>query len=204
MSTLKINTLQIGQSGTATNNFCWSQPSTPDGTVRLGNGNAGSATDILIATSSGNLGLGVTPSAWSSITAFELANGTALGSYSSGAIPNMYLGTNCYYDGSWKYKVAGSYRATRYLQSSGGEHQWYNSSAGTSGNIISFTQALTLTAAANLLLGGTADPGGSNALYIANRGSVPGTPSGGGVIYVESGALKYKGSSGTVTTLANA
>jgi hypothetical protein len=33
--------------------------------------------------------------------------------------------------------------------------------------------------------------------------SAPSTPTGGGVIYVESGALKYKGSSGTVTTLAN-
>lgn len=32
----------------------------------------------------------------------------------------------------------------------------------------------------------------------------PATPTGGGVLYVQSGALKYKGSSGTVTTLANA
>lgn len=39
--------------------------------------------------------------------------------------------------------------------------------------------------------------------FIAN-GVEPATPSGGGVLYVESGALKYKGSSGTVTTLANA
>lgn len=37
--------------------------------------------------------------------------------------------------------------------------------------------------------------------FIANTGSVPGTPTGGGVLYVQSGALKYKGSSGTVTTL---
>lgn len=40
-----------------------------------------------------------------------------------------------------------------------------------------------------------------NALFIANDGSTPGTPTGGGVLYVEAGALKYKGSSGTVTTL---
>jgi hypothetical protein len=33
---------------------------------------------------------------------------------------------------------------------------------------------------------------------------VPNTPTGGGVFYVEAGALKYKGSSGTVTTIANA
>ena len=46
--------------------------------------------------------------------------------------------------------------------------------------------------------------GYSGWFFIANRTSVPGTPSGGGVLYVESGALKYKGSSGTVTTIAPA
>lgn len=40
-------------------------------------------------------------------------------------------------------------------------------------------------------------------IFIGNQ-SVPGTPTGGGHLYVESGALKYKGSSGTVTTIAAA
>jgi hypothetical protein len=41
--------------------------------------------------------------------------------------------------------------------------------------------------------------------FIANTTGAPaGTPSGGGYLYVESGALKYKGSSGTVTGLAPA
>lgn len=40
-------------------------------------------------------------------------------------------------------------------------------------------------------------------MFIANS-SAPATPSGGGFLYVESGALKYKGSSGTVTTLGAA
>ena len=35
-------------------------------------------------------------------------------------------------------------------------------------------------------------------------GSAPSTPSGGGVLYVQSGALKYKGSGGTETTIAPA
>lgn len=39
--------------------------------------------------------------------------------------------------------------------------------------------------------------------YLANT-SEPSTPSSGGYIYVQNGALKYKGSSGTVTTLAPA
>ncbi len=37
-----------------------------------------------------------------------------------------------------------------------------------------------------------------------NNQSAPSTPTGGGIVYVESGALKYIGSSGTITTLANA
>lgn len=42
--------------------------------------------------------------------------------------------------------------------------------------------------------------GTDDAIFIGNT-TAPSTPTGGGVIYVESGALKYKGSSGTVTTL---
>jgi len=41
-------------------------------------------------------------------------------------------------------------------------------------------------------------------LVIQNTGTVPNTPTTSGVLYVESGALKYKGSSGTITTLGAA
>ena len=47
--------------------------------------------------------------------------------------------------------------------------------------------------------------GGVGIVFIANATTVPTTdPTGGGILYVEGGALKYRGSSGTVTTLANA
>ena len=47
--------------------------------------------------------------------------------------------------------------------------------------------------------------GGNSVLYVGNAGTVPTTnPTGGGVLYVEAGALKYRGSSGTVTTLGAA
>jgi hypothetical protein len=47
--------------------------------------------------------------------------------------------------------------------------------------------------------------GGINVGFIPNAGTVPSSnPSGGGIIYVESGALKYRGSSGTITTLGAA
>lgn len=47
--------------------------------------------------------------------------------------------------------------------------------------------------------------GGSGVLFVGNATTVPTTnPTGGGILYVEAGALKYRGSSGTVTTIANA
>ena len=46
---------------------------------------------------------------------------------------------------------------------------------------------------------------GQQVVFIGNSGSVPTLdPTGGGILYVENGALKYRGSSGTVTTIANA
>ena len=63
MSTLKTNNVQVGQSVTATQNFTLYQPSTPDGTVRLGVGNSGATTaDVITANSSGNVGIGISPS----------------------------------------------------------------------------------------------------------------------------------------------
>jgi hypothetical protein len=41
-------------------------------------------------------------------------------------------------------------------------------------------------------------------VFIKNSSTAPATPTGGGVLYTEAGALKYKGSSGTVTTLGSA
>lgn len=53
MSTVISKNVQIGADATPSNNFTWYQPSTPDGTVRLGSGNSGSVTDVLSVSSSG-------------------------------------------------------------------------------------------------------------------------------------------------------
>jgi hypothetical protein len=45
---------------------------------------------------------------------------------------------------------------------------------------------------------------GNGRILIGNTTAPTGTPSSGGVLYVQSGALKFKGSSGTVTNIANA
>jgi hypothetical protein len=160
----------------------------------------GSYSEKMRLNSSGNLGLGVTPSAWDSSSKAMQLGGGSIWSFSTSQFNVLQ---NAFYNSSGNLIYVNSAAASAYRQISG-VHSWYTAPSGTAGNAISFTQALTLTAAANLLLGGTNDPGGEKALYIANTSSVPGTPTSGGVLYVEAGALKYKGSSGTVTTIANA
>ena len=58
----------------------------------------------------------------------------------------------------------------------------------------------------NLAIGTGSSPsfgGGYGGIFIANAGTVPSSnPTGGGILYCQAGALKYRGSSGTVTTIA--
>lgn len=55
MSTIKTKKVQVGTDSTASNNFTIYTPGTPDGTVRIGNGNAGAVTDAITLDSSGNI-----------------------------------------------------------------------------------------------------------------------------------------------------
>lgn len=203
MSTVKTNNLQLGQSLTATNNFSWYQPSSPDGTVRLGVGNAGATTsDVVTVNSSGNLGLGVTPSAWSGRPAFEMSNSGAAYVMNNGT-GAIVLGTNHYFNGSANvYKVNGY--ATEYATYSG-QHVWLTAPSGTAGNAISFTQAMTLDASGNLLVGTTTAGGNGitlvNGKYIYSLGTYNnttgaaanmGVDSTAGIFYRSTSSLKYK------------
>tara|TARA_R110000868_G_scaffold410934_1_gene700984 strand:- start:45 stop:779 length:735 start_codon:yes stop_codon:yes gene_type:complete len=58
MSTVKSKNLQVGTDATASNNFTIYQPSTPDGTLRIGVGNADSPTEVAQFNSIGNVGIG--------------------------------------------------------------------------------------------------------------------------------------------------
>ena len=109
--------------------------------------NSTSFTERMRLDSSGNLGLGVTPSAWSAYTALQIKNTAILG---FGPRESHYV-HNAYWDGtSWKY--IGTGEALRYDQFYGG-HIWYTAPSGTAGSAISFTQAMTLDASGNLGIG---------------------------------------------------
>jgi hypothetical protein len=152
---------------------------------------------------SGNLGLGVTPSAWgngASLQGDAWAISTTLGfnaaAFATNARQTAYGGS-----GNWVYR--GTANAALYHQT-GGAHQFFTAPSGTAGNAISFTQALTLSAVGNLLLGGTSDPASAAKAIVIYNGTAPTSNIAGGTLYVEAGALKYRGSSGTVTTLGAA
>jgi len=105
---------------------------------------------------SGNLGLGVTPSAWgtsNSIRAFQNSGG-AIWNYNSN---NLLLGMNYYYNGSQRIYTTTA-PASEYAQENG-VHAWKIAASGTAGNAITFTQAMTLDASGNLLVGTTTQRG---------------------------------------------
>jgi hypothetical protein len=102
--------------------------------------------------SSGNLGLGVTPSAWASgWKALQLANGSSF--VNNGATNYTGIFQNVYYNGTNNLYLSSTYALKYELVN--GTHAWYNSAAGTAGNAITFTQAMTLDASGNLGVGTT-------------------------------------------------
>jgi len=107
--------------------------------------------------SSGNLGLGVTPSAWGAGTkALQVSAGTFVPSlsYIGG---EAFLTHNAFYDGTnWKYTGTG-YGSTRYQLGVQGQFVWSTSGnvSGTAGNTVSYTDAMTLSAGGLLSIGTT-------------------------------------------------
>lgn len=64
------------------------------------------------------------------------------------------------------------------------------------------TERMRIDNAGNIGINGVSFGSGSKVMFIANATTVPTVnPTGGGILYVEAGALKYRGSSGTITTI---
>jgi hypothetical protein len=101
--------------------------------------------------SSGNFGLGVTPSAWNgSYKGFQVGSAALFSGV--GGSGGYFLG-NAYF-GVSGYVYQNTAAATRYEMVSG-QHAWSVAPSGTAGNAITFTQAMTLTNSSELALGGT-------------------------------------------------
>jgi hypothetical protein len=99
--------------------------------------------------SSGNIGIGITPSAWSSITPTLQIKNAAFYGYST---DEGGLTQNTFYDGSWKYISNGN--ASLYVQASG-IHQWFTAGSGIAGNLVGWNEHMRITNAGNVGIGTT-------------------------------------------------
>jgi hypothetical protein len=134
-------------------------------------------TDAVTIDTAQNLGLGVTPSAWSGNfgKGIEFTNSSYIVPFAGATYSNLVMGNNAYYNGTnWIYKT--SNYASKYQINDNGSHQWFNAASGTAGNPITFTQAMTLDASGNLTL--SSGSLNSSAWYGINSTSIVSSGSG--------------------------
>jgi len=165
----KQNALTNPITGTGTTNYL---PKFT-GASALGNSN-------LISDANGQLGLGVTPSAWdANFNALQIGIGTAL--YNNTSVNGTFLGSNFYYNGTDnKYIATGT--ATAYGQING-SHNWFTVASGTAGDTVNFTQAMTLNASGQLGIGTTTP---------AYKLDVNGTARVSGIVTISNGYTNYQ------------
>lgn len=136
-SNVYLDAINVGGAGAGSDLAIYTRPS------------GGGVTERMRLDSNGNLGLGVTPSAWASgWRALQTLGGNSF--YTDSTVSALV--SNAIFDGAWKYvntAGAGTYQINR------NAHNWFIAGSGTAGNTISFTQAMTLDASGNLGIGTT-------------------------------------------------
>ena len=148
--------------------------------------NGSSLVERMRLDSSGNLGLGVTPSAWwSGSKAMQFGQGATLEGRTGSNIATF--GSNVFVNSSALAAYINTAAAARYVLIDG-SHQWQIAPSGTAGNAISFTQAMTLDASGNLLVGTTSASGLTSAgrivgLFNGSSSSIIGLQYGGSGSY---------------------
>ncbi len=135
----------IGANGfTATGQHVWYNGSGTAGTTS-------SLTQAMTLDASGNFGLGVTPSAWTStMKAIQFG---ASGALYAGNSTNNYLASNTFFNGTNQIKIVTG--ASGIFGYEDGSWKWFTAASGSAGATNSFTQAMTLDASGNLGIGTT-------------------------------------------------
>jgi hypothetical protein len=149
-------------------------------------------TEVMRIDSSGNVGIGVTPSAWDG-TYKAIQIGARSMFFGIGSEAN--LANNAYYNSGYKYvanSAAGLYTIDANV------HKWYTAASGTAGNAITFTQAMTLDSSGNLLVGKTVADDSTTGFAYRSSGYISAARNGGAPCY-----FNRTGTDGAVVEIAN-
>jgi hypothetical protein len=100
--------------------------------------------------SSGNVGIGVTPSAWSGKTALQISTG---GGAVTGSSDRLELWFNSYFNGSNVVRTNAGYAGLYNYINSNGAFVWSVAGTSTAGSTVSFSEAMRITDAGNVGIG---------------------------------------------------
>jgi len=110
-------------------------------------------TEKMRLTATGNLGLGVTPSAWYTnfgTKAIQFAaSGSVYGLDVSSSDRRAGLMNNAFINSSGNYIYINTGHSTQYEQNAG-KHTWFTAPSGTAGDNITFTEVMTINSSGNL------------------------------------------------------
>lgn len=134
--------------------------STDNAVVRFDGTSGAVQNSGVVIDDSGNVGIVTAPSAWNIGASIDISKNCAVYgdgqdyTWDVGIVQNGYQTSA----NAWKYKSASNQTAGMY-RINGNQHEWKTAPLGSAGNSIPWTNAMTLIANGNLLIGTTTDNG---------------------------------------------